>query len=129
MVYVDENNRASLFSIVTPSRELEEAIEELLSKQLIRKDRQNMSIHRVVQEAVSYQDVDDLQESFNIASRLVHEQFPKQLARESLYPKWNTCQEFIPHGVFLCNKYSSYNVSGKLKAKGHFIKLLRNCAW
>lgn len=128
-VYLDSKDRASLFSIVTPSPEFEKAVDELLAKQLIRRDRHVVSIHRVVQEAVNYHDLDDLQESFDIASRLVYEQFPKQSTKGSHYESWNVCQEYIPHGVYLSKKYSDYAPSGKLKAHDYFLQLLSNCAW
>jgi hypothetical protein len=128
-VYIDDKDRASLYSIVTPSPEFEKAVDELLAKQLIKKERQSMSIHRVVQEAVSYHDVEDLQQSFDTASRLVYEQFPRQLTGESLYSRWNTCQDYIPHGVYLSKKYSDYNTSGKLRSNEYFVGLLRSCAW
>jgi hypothetical protein len=104
-------------------------VDELLARELVRKDRHALSIHRVVQEAVNYHDVDDLQESFDISSRLVYEQFPKRLMSESLYKHWSVCQEYIPHGVYLSKKYSDYALSGKLKANDFFINLLSNCAW
>ena len=126
---VDSKDRAPLFNVVTPSPAFEKAIDELLAKELIRKDRHILSIHRVVQEAVNYHDVDDLQESFDIASRLVYEQFPKQVMSESLYKEFNVCQEYIPHGVFLSKKYSDYARFGKLKAHDYFVTLLSNCAW
>src|SRR5947209_810296 len=91
--YVDSKDRASLYSVVTPSPAFEKAIGELLAKELIRKDRNMLSIHRVVQEAVSYHDVEDLQNSFDVASRLVYEQFPKQVMSESLYKAWNVRSE------------------------------------
>jgi hypothetical protein len=127
--HVDSKDRAALFSVVIPSPAFEKAIDELLEKELIRRDRNVLSIHRVVQEAVNYHDVEDLQESFDVASRLVYEQFPKQLTSESLYKQWNVCQEYIPHGVYLSKKYSDYALSGKLKAHEYFVRLLSNCAW
>lgn len=127
--YVEGKARASLFGVATPSPAFEKTIDELFGKELIRKDRHILSIHRVVQEAVSYHNVDDLQESFDIASRLVYEQFPKQVMSESLYKEWNVCQEYIPHGVHLSKKYSDYARSGKLKAHEFFVRLLSNCAW
>jgi hypothetical protein len=128
-IYVDSKDRAPLSSVVTPSPALEKTIDELLAKTLIRRDRHVLSIHRVVQEAVSYHDVEDLQESFDVASRLVYEQFPKQIMGESLYKQWNVCQEYIPHGVYLSKKYSDYVPSGKLKVHEYFVNLLSNCAW
>ena len=128
-VYVDSRDQASIFSVVKPSSEFGRVIDELLEKQLIKKDRHTLAIHRVVQEAVNYHDVDDLQESFDIASRLVYEQFPKQDISESLYKVWRVCQDYIPHGVFLSKKYSDYGPSGKLKAHDSFVRLLSNSAW
>jgi hypothetical protein len=126
---VDSKDRAPLANAVIPPPALEKAIDELLAKELIKKDRNVLSIHRVVQEAVNYHDVEDLQKSFEIASRLVYEQFPKQTMGEPLYKEWNVCQEYIPHGVYLSKKYSDYTPSGKLKANEYFVRLLSNCAW
>jgi hypothetical protein len=44
--YVDSKDRAPLFSVVTPSPALEKGIDELLAKELIRRDRNVLSIHR-----------------------------------------------------------------------------------
>ena len=127
--YVDSKGRASIFGVLTPSPEFERVIGELLEKELIKKDRITLSIHRVVQEAVNYHDVDDLQESFDIASRLVYQQFPKQDLGESFYKVWNVCQDYIPHAVYLSKKYSDYAPSGMLKAHDSFVRLLSNSAW
>jgi hypothetical protein len=129
LVYVDSKNQASLYSVVTPSPEFGRVIDELVEKELVKKDRHTLSIHRVVQEAVNYHDVNDLQESFNIASRLVFEQFPKQEMSESFYKVWNVCQDYIPHAVYLSKKYSDYAPKGKLKAQESFVRLLSNSAW
>jgi len=83
-----------------------------------------------VQEAVNFHDVDDLQETFNTASRLVWEQFPKQLDDDSLYKKWGLCQNFIPHGVYLSKKFDDdYARTGIVKGSDYFVRLLSNCAW
>jgi hypothetical protein len=94
-----------------------------------------LSIHRVVQEAVNYHDLHELQQSFNIASRLVYEQFPK-MHTGSADNQWTICQDYIPHGVYLSKKFSDYAASevlkassGVLKADIHFVRLLGNCAW
>jgi hypothetical protein len=126
---VDGQERASILSVITPSAAFEKANNELLQRELIKQDGRILSIHRVVQEAVNYHDLDDLQESFDIASRLVYEQFPKQRMSGSLFKEWNVCQEYIPHGVYLSKKFSDYAASGSLKASDAFVKLLSNCAW
>jgi hypothetical protein len=128
-IYIDSRHQASLFSIITPSPEFEKGIEELLQKELIKQDGRILSIHRVVQEATNYHDIDDLQESFDIASRLVYEAFPKRHESQSLYKEWNVCQVYIPHGVYLSKKYSDYARSGVLKGSEVFVDLLCNCAW
>lgn len=109
---------------------LEKALDELEEKQLIRRDGRVISIHRVVQEATNYHDVEDLQASFNYATRLVYEAFPGQTrAGDSLYALWNKCQLYIPHGVFLSKKFSDYTQSGALSGSDIFVRLLSNCAW
>ena len=127
--YVDDKNRASLLAVTAPTPGLEAALEELETKQLIKRSRRNLSIHRVVQEAVNYHDVTELQQSFDVASRLVYEQFPHQVEFQSLYDRWSVCQIFIPHGVILSKKFADYTKGGKLKPNDYFLELLRSCAW
>jgi hypothetical protein len=102
---------------------------QLVKRKLVKEDVNIYSIHRVVQEAVSYHDVDDLQNSFNIASRLAYEAFPKRDLNEQLFRKWSQCQVYIHHGVWLSKKFSDYAASGKLKGSDYFVKLLSSCAW
>lgn len=108
---------------------LEKALEELLENNLIRRDGRTISIHRSVQEATNFHDVDDLQESFDNASRLVFEAFPSASSAGGLYSQWNKCQVYIPHGVYLSRKYSEHIRSGKLIGSETFVKLIANCAW
>ncbi|KAG0647439.1 hypothetical protein D0Z07_6667 [Hyphodiscus hymeniophilus] len=127
---VDGKNRASLASIITPSLAYEKASKELLDRELIKQDGPRFfSIHRVVQEATNFQNIDELQDSFDTATRLVFEQFPDRKEEESLFNRWNICQDYIPHGVFLSRKFTDYSASGKLKGSGTLAKLLSNCAW
>ena len=72
--YVDDSQSTLANVIKSPS--LEEAILELLEKGLIRKDQRNISVHRVVQEAMNYHSMEDLQASFDAAVRLVRYSFP-----------------------------------------------------
>jgi hypothetical protein len=128
-IHLDDHYQASLASLTTPSKELERALQELIHRELIKQDGLTFSIHRVVQEAVNYSDVDELQESFDIASRLVYEQFPEPEMNGALYNQWSICQEYIPHGVYLSKKFSDYVRSGNLKGTEPFVKLLCNSAW
>jgi hypothetical protein len=128
-MHIDANNLASLASVANPSAELERAITELLQRKLIKQDGRMLSIHRVVQEATSYHDVGDLQSSFDAATKLVAEQFPKRKTNESLFKDWNICQTYIPHGVHLSKKFGEYAASGVLTGPLLFVKLLATCAW
>jgi hypothetical protein len=127
LVHLDENERASIFSIITPSEAFEKAVNQLLDRKLIKQDGRVYTVHRVVQEAVSYHDVDELQKSFAQAARLVYEQFPKQ-GIATMYKDWKVCQAYIPHGVHLSKKFSEYVRSGALSATDAFVSLLGNCA-
>jgi hypothetical protein len=115
--------------LTTLAPALEKAMEELLDNKLIRRDGRLISIHRVVQEATNFHDVDDLQESFDNATRLVSEAFPSRHFGEGLYDQWNKCQVYIPHGVFLSRRYSDYIRPGKLTGSDTYMKLIANCAW
>jgi hypothetical protein len=102
----------------------------LLDRDLIKQDVPRFfTIHRVVQEATNYHDIDELQDSFEIASRLVFEQFPNRRKENNLFSRWGTCQDYIPHGVHLSKKFQDYTSSGKLKGSPEFVELLSNCAW
>jgi hypothetical protein len=126
-VHLDENERASLFSIITPSEPFDQAINQLLDRKLVKKEGRVLSIHRVVQEAINHHDKDDLQKSFAQAARLVYEQFPKYgIGTRS--KEWGICQEYISHGVYLSKKFSEYVRSGALNSTDAFIVLLANCA-
>jgi hypothetical protein len=87
------------------------------------------AIHRIVQEALNFHDIDELQDRFDIASRLVFEQFPNRRKTDNLYSKGSACQDYIPHGVYLSEKFQDYATSGNLKGSPEFVELLGNCAW
>jgi hypothetical protein len=68
-----DTGEAALTSIVTPTRALSSALDELAAANLIRWDHRSISVHRVVQEAMNYYSVEDLQESFESAVYIVNE--------------------------------------------------------
>jgi len=125
--HIDQNNRAQLVNLA-PTKALQDALDELVSSGLVKKDNLNYSIHRVVQEAVSYVDDDDLQVSFNTACRLVYEQFPKTDGDSQLFGNWTVCAEYIAHGVYLSKKFVDLVRSGRVKGSRPFVKLLSNCS-
>ncbi|KAG4441818.1 hypothetical protein IFR05_002682 [Cadophora sp. M221] len=123
----DLNSRTSFVNIIKPSAELERVVQELLDRSLINQDNQILSIHREVQEAVNYHDQEDLQKSFEAASRLVFEQFPKREKDETLYSRWSKCAEYIAHVIYLSKRYTDY--SRVLKGSPELIMVLSNAAW
>ncbi|KAG4441573.1 hypothetical protein IFR05_002958 [Cadophora sp. M221] len=129
---LNPQKRTSIISALAPSPEFTAAVDELLKRELIKRDNRIYSIHRVVQEAVNYHDEEDLQNSFNIATSLVHEAFPKVIMNQPLIKYWTTCQVYIPHGVFLSRKFAGHVKSGstgKLKSSPEFVQLLHHCGW
>lgn len=88
-----------------------------------------MSIHRVVQEAVNFQSVEDLQEAFDAAAKLVANQFPKRLIIGTMYQDWPRCKQYISHVASLSKQYSEYSKSGVLKGSTEFVELLAHSSW
>ncbi|KAH6690247.1 hypothetical protein BKA61DRAFT_287339 [Leptodontidium sp. MPI-SDFR-AT-0119] len=114
---------------VTISPGLDKAIRELQEKKLIKYNNQVMLIHRVAQEAVNFQSVEDLQETFDAATKLVADQFPKRLIIDTMYQDWPKCSQYISHVVSLCKQYSEYSKSGVLKGSTEFVELLADSSW
>ncbi|PMD63260.1 uncharacterized protein K444DRAFT_626991 [Hyaloscypha bicolor E] len=127
--HIDENNRVALADVIDPSPQLLKAIEELLEKSLVKRDGRNLSVHRVVQEATTYGDLNDLQTSFDATTRLVHYRFPKTEMDGSLFLEWSICQEYIPHGVNLSKRFTEHTRAGALKGSVTLVELMSNCAW
>ena len=125
-----EKQIATLYDLITPAPAFEAAIRELVDKKLIKQTGPRLySIHRVVQEAMNWKSIDELQASFETAARLVCEQFPTRRKDDSLFNRWTTCQDYIQHGVQLSKKFDDYANSSNLKGSPEFVELLSNCAW
>jgi hypothetical protein len=97
--HVDPDTHAALSSVILPSATLVAAIEDLLQFNII--TRSGRELHRVVQEAMNYLGAEDLQASFDSASALVYEAFPKPVYHGWLPKKWGVCQAYIHHGAHL----------------------------
>jgi len=97
---VDDKSQAALSSVITPPAALRAAIDELLKFQLMRQQGRNIWVHRVVQEAMNYYSLEEFQESFDSASRLVYEVFPKKL-QNNLVQDRSACWPYIYHGAHL----------------------------
>jgi hypothetical protein len=119
---------------IEPSPGLQSVIDELSDAKLITVDGRNFFIHRVIQEAINYQNFEDLQDSFDAAVRLVYEAFPKQQGGDPLYDQWSTCQLYVQHAVQLYARFEEYGPSNvhaadALHAQEEFIRLGANCGW
>lgn len=104
-------------------------MEDLVRRRLITREGRFFKIHRVVQEATNFHSLEDLQQSFNTACRLVFQQFPNRQMNETLYKQWNMCREYIHHGISLRIAYSKYSRSRTLQVPNEFVELMSNCAW
>jgi hypothetical protein len=117
-------------AINEPSLAFRKAIQQLLDLDLVKQEAPKLyAVHRIVQEALNFHDVDELQDRFEIASRLVFDKFPSRRRDESLRNRWVTCQDYISHGVHLSRKFKDYAPSGAIHGPPEFVELLSNCAW
>ncbi len=57
---------------------------------------------------MNYQNLEDLQDSFDAAVRIVSEAFPKRQHGISLFEQWAICSMYIHDGVHLATKFSIY---------------------
>jgi hypothetical protein len=128
----EDGQQVALSTITTPSPALDEAIRELKAANLIKQDGRVLSIHRVVQEALNYMSLEDIQDYFNAVVQLVFEAFPRQMGGEPLLDQWSKCEDYIQHGIHLADKYVeilSLNAEEPLKPSEEFTFLLGSCAW
>jgi hypothetical protein len=111
---VDDETQAALSSVVTPPQALREAIVELIKFQLIRQEGRELWVHRVVQEAMNYHSFAEFQESFDSASRLVYEAFPKQ-KHDNFIQDRSACRSYISHGAHLSLHFSLLGPATEIK--------------
>ena len=128
-------SRPSIQTIISPSAELQEAVDELRASNFISRAGREMRIHREVQEAVNYKNAGDLRDSFNSGVNLVYDAFPKQEGGRPLSESWESCRRYIQHAIHLATKYNLY-IQGRpdsplrgLETAATFAGLLSNCAW
>jgi hypothetical protein len=117
-------------STVDPSPAMEMALEELKNAKLVHQYGRNLVIHRVIQEAMNFKGVDDLQESFDAATQLVCEAFPVQELGRPMHDEWPRCQLYIQHAVNLAKTFvESRSGQEPFHSTSEFVKLLSNCGW
>jgi len=112
--HIDPYSQATLSSVITAPPKLRAAIDELTKLTLIKQEGREFSAHRVVQEAMNYHSIEDLQEYFNAASALVHEAFPN-LKNDAppLAQQWRACQAYISHGAHLSLQFATIQLTTK----------------
>jgi hypothetical protein len=127
---VSDESQAVLASAVDPSPALEAVLDELQKANLVSRNGRDLVIHRVIQEAMNFHGIHDLQESFDAASQLVYEAFPKQDQGRPLFDVWPRCQMYVQHAVNLAKLYTAFR-QGRESFSGseEFVRLLCNCGW
>lgn len=96
-----------------PPPQLQEAITNLLNAALIKQEDRVIWVHRIVQEAMNYHSMKDLQGYFDSASALVFEAFPEQSDGEySTKEERVACLSYIPHGAHLSMKFAEHCNAG-----------------
>jgi hypothetical protein len=108
----DPNSQATLSSLITPPPLLQDAVDELVSFKLVKREGRELWPHRVVQEAMKYHSSQDLQEYFDSAVELVYEAFVIRYG-DHLSSQWVACQTYITHGAHLGLQFSNFNRGGK----------------
>ena len=127
---VSDDAQPTLARAVDPSPAMEEALEELQKANLVTRNGQDLVIHRVIQEAMNFHGIRDLQESFDAASKLVYEAFPKQDQGKPLFDVWPRCQMYIQHAVNLAKLYKLFRPGLEtFTGSDEFVRLLCNCGW
>jgi hypothetical protein len=102
----------TLTSILAPTQALEDALGALSKAELIKRDGRVLNVHRVVQEAMNYENLQDLQEAFDATVRLMAEAFPKRQHGISLFEQWAICSMYIHDTVHLILKFAEYTKPG-----------------
>jgi hypothetical protein len=127
---MSDESQSILSSAVDPSSAMEAALEELQKANLITRNGRDLVVHRVIQEAMNFHGIHDLQESFDAASQLVYEAFPKQDSSRPLFDVWPRCQMYVQHAVNLAKLYTAFR-QGRESFIGsdQFVRLLCNCGW
>lgn len=130
-------SRPAIQTVIQPSVELQNAIQELETAAFIYRVGREMRIHRTVQEAVNYQGAQDLKDCFGATVNIVYDAFPKQEGGRPLSDQWELCRQSIQHAIHLANKLSLYSRERpggeaplkNLNSDDVLLSLLSNCAW
>ncbi|KAF0329893.1 transcriptional xre family [Colletotrichum asianum] len=109
---------------------LGEALEELTHHALVRKniEKDTFRIHRLVQSEYRVR-MDDRQEQFDAATRLLLQKFPGERDNKYDDDEWILYEKYIPQVLALSKNYAdSQSKANPLKANMDFVNLLVNAA-
>jgi hypothetical protein len=110
-----DNKQSDVIGTATPTQALEDALAALSRAQLIERHDGTLRVRHEIQEAINHPNLEDLQDSFNAAVRLVGETFSKRHFGIPLFEQWATCSRYIHHGVRLAMNFADYNRFSRLK--------------
>ena len=120
-----------LASTLDTTPAMEAALEELRNAKLIHQHGRVLRIHRVIQEAMNFNDIHQLQDSFDAATQLLYDAFPKQDEGRPMNENWVLCQTYIQHAISLANGYVKIRAGPEspFRSSKEFVRLLANCGW
>jgi hypothetical protein len=112
-------------------KRLENAIKELRHAALIKRNDDELSIHRLIQQAFLYTGSEAVRQGyFDAAVRIVEFAFPHQINGIWLHDRWEECRVLIKHGMSLANHFSQAKAMHMpLASSPEFGELLKNCCW
>jgi hypothetical protein len=113
-----KEDESALANVITTPAALTKAIDELHKWKLISKEGRELKAHRVVQEAVNYQERQDMQDSFNAAAHLVYEAFPKSSYGDYFSSQAEAAQAYVHHAAHLSRIFASLNAKGETVVTG-----------
>jgi hypothetical protein len=117
-------------AVANEGASIDDAIESLQNLNLINRDDEILSLHRLVQSGYLYDSICDRQTAFEHASLVICHIFPKQIKGRWLFGEWAQCQANVKHVLALAQCYETLKKE-KLEVKpcNDFVNVLLNCAW
>jgi hypothetical protein len=95
---------------------------------LLRKDRKDLTVHRLVQ-AVVFDSMDqhDKKQSFHAVLELFARNFPRETNGRPMWQNWAQCDRYLPHVLFLWRRFQAeFPREQKCAA---LAELLGACTW
>ena len=107
------------------------AIEELKTADLIQQDNRDFAVHRVIQEAMNWDNIYALQEAFDATTQVLADAFPHQKLGRPMHKDWPRCQMYIQHVQRLAGLFTQIRKgqSDSFRPSRDFVSLLARCGW